>query len=69
MKSFDEFLSTLKPEDQQAITQQALARLTGDGHTFGTDEMRLAVSIATASSVCMREMLRRYHAWVSEQIG
>lgn len=69
MKSFDDFIATLSPADQEAIMKQALSHLRGDGHTFSADEMRLAAQISTVSSVFMREMLRRYHEWLSAQIG
>lgn len=69
MKSFDEFLATLTPTDQEAITKQALSELPNTGHTFSADEMRLMMKVASVSSVFMREMLRRYHEWLSAQIG
>ena len=69
MKSFDEFIATLTPADQESITKQALTQLPDDGHTYSAEEMRLAIRVALASSVVMREMLRRYHEWLSAQIG
>lgn len=69
MKSFDEFLSTLSAEDQQAIMERSFSLAAGDGRRFSADEMRLATSIAAASSAFMCEMLRRYHSWLSAQMN
>lgn len=68
MKSFDEFIATLTPSDQEAITKQALSQLPDSGLTFSADEMRLMMKVATVSTFFMREMLRRYHEWLSAQI-
>ncbi len=68
MKSFDDFLSTLSAKDQEEIAKQAIASLTNSGETFSEKELKLAVLIARASGMFTREMLRRYHSWLSEQM-
>ncbi len=68
MKSFDDFLSTLSAKDQEEIAKQAMAELTNSGETFSEKEFKLAVLIAQASGTFSREILRRYHSWLSEQM-
>lgn len=68
MKSFDDFLSTLSTKDQEEITSKAMALLTNSGETFSEKELQLAVLTAQASGVFMRELLRRYHNWLTEQM-
>lgn len=68
MKSFDDFLSTLSTKDQEEITSKAMALLTNSGETFSAKELKLAVSIAQASGLFMRELLHRYHNWLAEQM-
>lgn len=68
MKSFDDFLSTLSAKDQEEITKQSLTLLTNSGETFSEKELKLAVLIAQASGIFNRELLRRYHSWLAEQM-
>lgn len=68
MKSFDDFLSTLSAKDQEKVTKQALDLLTNSGETFSEKELKLSVSIAQASGLFMRELLHRYHNWLTEQM-
>ena len=68
MKSFDSFISTLSVKDQEEITKQAMDTLMKSGETFSEKEFKLAVLIAQASGIFDRELLRRYHEWLSEQM-
>lgn len=68
MKSFDDFLSTLSSKDQEEIMKSSVSLLTKSGETFSEKEMRLATLIAQTSGIFNRELLRRYHDWLSSQM-
>ena len=68
MKSFDDFISTLSPKDLEEMTNQAISMLTNSGETFSEKELKLAMIIAQGSGVFIREIHRRYHNWLTEQM-
>lgn len=67
MKSFDDFLSTLSAKDQEEISSLAISSLTQSGETFSEKELKLSLLIAQTSGIFTRELLRRYHDWLSGQ--
>lgn len=68
MKSFDDFISTLSSKDQEDIMKKSMSLLTQSGDTFSEKEIRIATLIAQASGFFSRELLKRYHDWLSEQM-
>lgn len=67
MKSFDDFLSTLSAKDQEEIMQKSMSEFTKTGETFSERELRLAALISQISGIANRELLHRYHDWLSKQ--
>ncbi len=68
MKTFDDFLSTISPKDQEDIMKQAMCALTKSGETFSEKDMKLITIVAQGVGTFSREMLRLYHNWLSEQM-
>lgn len=68
MKTYEEFLSTLDARELAELSKNAannaIQSLNGK-----VDINNLPAVIAQSSTTFTIELLRRYHAWLSEQLG
>ena len=68
MKSFDDFLSTLSAKDKNETFALIQSKLQESGETFSEKELKLAMLVAQIDAISMRQILRQYHEWLSEQM-
>ena len=68
MKSFDEFLATQSEQLINESTKKALAQIPLSDTTYTEKDRALALLIVQATTIHVREFLRRYHEWLSEQM-
>ena len=68
MKSFDDFLSTLSQKDHEELLDASISSLATSDKKFSDQERRMAVLIAQSNATFIREILRRYHDWLTESM-
>ena len=69
MKPFDDFLSSLSMDDFSGISSLVTSLEKQFGKPMTENEQRLVELVTLANSTAFRELLRRYHEWVVEQMS
>lgn len=69
MKPFDDFLASLSIDDFSKISSLVCGYEKQFGKSMTEDEQRLVELVTLANTAAFRELLRRYHEWVVEQMS
>lgn len=69
LKSFDEFWNTLTEDDFAEITHTANKHIQLVQEETAERKNLIGNQIAMCSTTFTKEILRRYHNWLSEQLG
>ncbi len=68
MKTFDDFLSSLSMDDISEVSSLVANLGKQLGKPMTENEQRLVALVTQANSFAFRELLRRYHEWLVEQM-